>query len=94
MLLAGASGNGKSTTAWALLHRGFQYLSDELAPLDLSAMTVHAFPHALCLKHVGVQRRHQHQRIAHELLDARLVRFDADGAVVIEANRSVAEESD
>lgn len=50
VLLAGASGNGKSTTAWALLHRGFQYLSDELAPLELNTMTVHAFPHALCLK--------------------------------------------
>ena len=51
VLLAGASGNGKSTTAWALLHRGFRYLSDELGPLDLGTMTVHPFPHALCLKH-------------------------------------------
>jgi hypothetical protein len=51
VLVAGASGNGKSTTAWALLHRGFRFLSDELAPLELDTMTVHAFPHALCLKH-------------------------------------------
>jgi len=51
ILLAGASGNGKSTTAWALLHSGFRYLSDELAPLDLHTMDVHPFPHALCLKH-------------------------------------------
>ncbi len=51
VLLAGASGSGKSTTAWALLHHGFRFLSDELAPLELDTMTVHAFPHALCLKH-------------------------------------------
>lgn len=50
IVLAGASGHGKSTTAWALLHRGFRFLSDELGPVDLDAMSVHPFPHALCLK--------------------------------------------
>jgi len=50
ILLAAASGSGKSTTAWALLHHGFRYLSDELAPIDLGTMTVLPFPHALCLK--------------------------------------------
>lgn len=51
-LFAGASGVGKSTTAWALLHHGFGYLSDELAPIDLAAMRVEPYPHALCLKRV------------------------------------------
>ena len=50
-LLAAESGSGKSTTAWALLHHGFGYLSDELGPVDLGAMSVLPFPHALCLKH-------------------------------------------
>jgi hypothetical protein len=49
-LLAGASGSGKSTTAWGLLHHGFGYLSDELAPLDVDTLQVHGYPRALCLK--------------------------------------------
>jgi hypothetical protein len=49
-LLVGASGNGKSFTSWALLHHGFSYLSDELAPLDLNTLEVHPYPRALCLK--------------------------------------------
>ncbi|MFO1311042.1 MAG: hypothetical protein U1F41_03150 [Burkholderiales bacterium] len=50
-LLAAESGSGKSTTAWGLLHHGFRYLSDELSPVDVEALRVHAYPHALCLKH-------------------------------------------
>jgi hypothetical protein len=49
-VLAADSGSGKSTTAWGLLHYGFRYLSDELAPVDLNGMQVHGYPHALCLK--------------------------------------------
>ena len=49
-LLAGESGNGKSTTAWGLLHRRFRYLSDELSPVDTCSLQVHAYPHALCMK--------------------------------------------
>ena len=52
LALVGSSGAGKSTTTWGLLHHGFKYLSDELAPLDLTAMEVHPFPHAICLKTV------------------------------------------
>ncbi|UCE89720.1 MAG: hypothetical protein JSW10_02475 [Pseudomonadota bacterium] len=49
-LLVAAAGSGKSTTTWALLHHGFRYLSDELAPIDLRTRDVHPYPHALCLK--------------------------------------------
>jgi hypothetical protein len=49
-LLVGESGGGKSTTTWGLLHHGFSYLSDELSPIDLQAMRVLPYPHALCLK--------------------------------------------
>jgi hypothetical protein len=48
--LVAPSGSGKSTTAWGLLHHGFRYLSDELAPIDVTSLRVHAFPRALCLK--------------------------------------------
>ena len=50
VLLVAESGGGKSTTAWALLHHGFRYGSDELAPVDPRTGCVHAFPSALCLK--------------------------------------------
>lgn len=49
-LLVAESGGGKSTTGWALLHHGFNYASDELAPVDLSSMKVQVYPHALCQK--------------------------------------------
>ena len=48
--LVAPSGYGKSTTTWGLLHHGLEYLSDELAPVDLTNMRVHPFPRALCLK--------------------------------------------
>jgi hypothetical protein len=50
VLLVAPSGTGKSTTAWALIKSGFRYLSDELAPIALSTLQVHPYPHALCLK--------------------------------------------
>ena len=49
-LLTGPSGAGKSTTCWGLLHHGFRYSSDELAPISLEDKAVHSYPHALCLK--------------------------------------------
>jgi hypothetical protein len=50
IVLTAASGSGKSTLTWALLHHGFDYLSDELAPIDPGTLVVHGYPHALCLK--------------------------------------------
>jgi hypothetical protein len=50
LLLAAASGGGKSTLTWAMLHHGFGYLSDELSPIDSAGLQVLPYPHALCLK--------------------------------------------
>jgi hypothetical protein len=49
-MLVAASGGGKSTTAWALSHHGFRYLSDELGVVDLPTLTVNPFPRAILLK--------------------------------------------
>jgi len=48
--LVAPSGFGKSTTTWGLLHHGFRYLSDEIAPIDPKTARVLPFPRALCLK--------------------------------------------
>lgn len=50
LLLTGRSGAGKSTTTWGMLNKGFNYLSDELAPINLDSMQVSPYPHAVCLK--------------------------------------------
>jgi hypothetical protein len=50
VVLAADSGGGKSTMAWALLHHGFRYLSDELACIEPDTLRVFAYPHAVCLK--------------------------------------------
>lgn len=45
-----SSGTGKSTFTLSLIERGFDYLSDELAPVDLGSLDVHPYPHAVNLK--------------------------------------------
>jgi len=50
VIISGESGSGKSSLAWCLSHLGFEYLSDELAPIDPPALDVEPYPHALCLK--------------------------------------------
>ncbi len=47
ILISAPSGSGKSTITWALLHHGFDYLSDELAPIELDSLNIEPFPHAL-----------------------------------------------
>lgn len=46
-LVSGPSGSGKTTLARALTTRGFELLSDDLAPLALADGKVHPFPRAL-----------------------------------------------
>ena len=50
VIISGESGSGKSSLAWFMSHHGFDYLSDELAPIDPAFMQVEPYPHALCLK--------------------------------------------
>lgn len=77
------SGAGKSTTLWGLLHHGWRYLSDELAPIQIASLQVHAYPRALCLKsrpperyplpHAAVQTPHTfHVPVAKMPCDCRL----------------------
>jgi len=50
VMLVAQPGGGKSTLTWALLHHGFGFLSDELAPVDLDTLEVHPYPRTLALK--------------------------------------------
>jgi hypothetical protein len=50
VMLVAKSGGGKSTLAWAMLHHGFGFLSDELAPVELDTLQVHPYPRTLLLK--------------------------------------------
>jgi hypothetical protein len=50
VVLPALPGTGKSTLTLALTARGFDYFSDELAPVDLGNLTVEPYAHAVCLK--------------------------------------------
>ena len=50
IVLPGASGSGKSTLTAALVHAGFRYLSDDVAPLDGRTLAVMPMPFAVSLK--------------------------------------------
>jgi hypothetical protein len=50
IVLTAPSGTGKSTFVFSLVEKGLEYLSDELAPVDLSTLSVEPYPHALCVK--------------------------------------------
>jgi hypothetical protein len=50
VVVAAPSGTGKSTLAYASVMCGLDYLSDELAPIELPSLTVRRYPRAVCLK--------------------------------------------
>jgi hypothetical protein len=91
VLLVAESGGGKTTTAWALLHHGFRYGSDELAPVEPLTGRVHAFPRAPCLKWdppgsyplpPGTIRTPRTRRVPVEGLPAPRARFPAPLAAI------------
>ena len=49
-IIVGESGAGKSTLCLDLCAQKYNYMSDELAPIDPSTGRVYAYPHAICLK--------------------------------------------
>jgi hypothetical protein len=53
LLLPGPPGTGKSTLTAALLEHGYEYFSDEVAPLS-EDLRVAPFPQAICIKQSGL----------------------------------------
>lgn len=45
---------GKSTTTALLLMRGYQYLSDDVIPVNVDTLEVSSFPKALCIRDLSV----------------------------------------
>ena len=54
LLMTGASGAGKSTLAALLGERGWRFLGDEFALLDLADGRLHPFPRAVSLKNEAI----------------------------------------
>ena len=50
MMLPGSPGTGKTTLTLELLGRGWTYISDDLAPLDLETGFIEVFPKPLSVK--------------------------------------------
>lgn len=50
LLLAGSKGCGKSTLVARLVQRGFGYLADDTAPIDVQTLQVRPFPRPLRMK--------------------------------------------
>jgi hypothetical protein len=55
VLLPAAAGSGKSSLTAALVHRGYRYLSDEVALIEPTTFRVPPVPLALCVKGTGWQ---------------------------------------
>ncbi len=55
IILAAHSGSGKSTLSTALLSRGWKYLSDEFALIDVKSRELHPYPRAICIKRPGYE---------------------------------------
>lgn len=54
LMFPAAAGSGKTTLTAAMIHEGYEYLSDEVALLSLPEMTVEPMPMAMCVKSTGV----------------------------------------
>lgn len=80
ILLPAAAGSGKSSLTAALVHRGYRYLSDEVALIKPNTFLVPPVPLAVCLKSTGwdVMSRYfpdLRQLMRHQRLDSKVVRY-------------------
>jgi len=80
VLLPAAPGSGKSSLTAALVHKGFRFLSDEVALIERGSFRVPPMPMALCVKSSGfhvIARYHPEIGTlkTHERMDGKVVRY-------------------
>lgn len=80
ILLPAAAGSGKSSLTAALVHRGYRYLSDEVALIEPTTFRVPPVPLAVCVKSTGWEVMSRYfprlrARMGHERMDGKLVRY-------------------
>ena len=80
VLLPAAAGSGKSSLTAALVHRGYRYLSDEVALIEPRTFRVPAVPLALCVKGTGWQLMSRYfpnlrTLMGHQRADLKRVRY-------------------
>ncbi len=80
ILLPAAAGSGKSSLTAALVHRGYRYLSDEVALIEPITFHVPPMPLAVCVKSTGwdVMSRyfpHIGDLMGHQRMDGKVVRY-------------------
>lgn len=55
LVMTGESGSGKSTLATLLAERGWRFMGDEFALIDLATGAVHPFPRLVSLKNAAIE---------------------------------------
>jgi HprK-related kinase A len=55
LVMTGESGSGKSTLAALLAERGWRFMGDEFALIDLKSGAVHPFPRLVSLKNAAIE---------------------------------------
>jgi len=80
ILLPATAGSGKSSLTAALVHRGYRYLSDEVALIKPNTFLVAPVPLAVCVKRAGwdlMSRYFPHIRdlMGHQRMDGKEVRY-------------------
>jgi len=89
ILLPAAAGSGKSSLTAALVHRGYRYLSDEVALIKPNSFLVPPVPLAVCLKSTGWDVMSRYfpqlgQLMRHQRMDTKVVRYIAPNPAAIQ----------
>src|SRR5215469_15121217 len=94
VLLPAAAGSGKSSLTAALVHRGYRYLSDEVALIEPSTFRVPPVPLAVCVKSTGwdVMRRYFpdiEALMAHQRADGKRIRYIPPARASVQTARAL-----